>query len=93
MKTDLFKKLHTPADAKAWLEEAIKYLGLGFHPDTSGHDYVNSKTGAATFTCKQGNAYDRAREQVFELLKDPYATAYPHFRRRILAQARQAKRP
>ena len=37
------------ADATAFLESAFKAIGVGFHPDTSFHDYVDVDTGERLF--------------------------------------------
>ena len=37
------------ADATAFLESAFRAIGVGFHPDTSFHDYVDVDTGEKLF--------------------------------------------
>jgi len=60
-------------EARLWLRSCAEYLGLGFHPDTRGQDYVDNGTGKRTFTRAEAKAFERAREMTFGLLDDPYA--------------------
>lgn len=68
--------LTTPTNrqlAEAWLESAVSFFGRGFHPDTPGDDYVEGNTGKDTFTRDEAERFERARDNVFRHVKDPYA--------------------
>jgi hypothetical protein len=65
------------SDDWAVIEDAVSFaryvrrLGLGFHPDTRGDDYVNAD-GSRTFTDEEAADYDDAIEAA-SLGVDPYA--------------------
>jgi hypothetical protein len=50
-----------------WAEQ----LGLGFHPDTRGADYVEAD-GSPTLTADEAAQYDADMEAVFDRTIDPY---------------------
>ena len=56
---ELLPERPAAADATAFLESAFKAIGIGFHPDTSFHDYVDVATGAKLFRDDDADALDR----------------------------------
>ena len=47
------------AHATAFLESAFRAIGVGFHPDTSFHDYVDVDTGEKLFRDDDADDLDR----------------------------------
>jgi hypothetical protein len=47
------------ASARAWLHDAIGFMGGGWHPDDSADDMVNMETGERTFTAQEAKAFNR----------------------------------
>jgi hypothetical protein len=57
-------------EAEHIAEKYISRLGLGFHPDTRGKDYVDS-LGKRTFTAKEAAEYEADMGRLFEIA-EPY---------------------
>lgn len=55
---------------KKWIER----LGLAFHPDTRGADYINDD-GKRTLSDGEAEQYDRDIDEAFETHADPYGVA------------------
>jgi len=67
----------TLAQAVRWLRQLVRYVGPGFHPDTSFHDYVRSD-GSTSFTREDASIleadlirpwriFDRARIEIYAI--------------------------
>jgi len=48
---------------QVWKEQ----IGIGFHCDEEGRDYVNTETGARTFTDEQADEYNALITRCFEV--------------------------
>ncbi len=72
------------AYAEAWLRNVAVAIGLGFHPDTRADDYSPPlEPGLAA-------EYDAMLERAFDLLPDPYETAFEAWREAGLLQGEPA---
>jgi hypothetical protein len=56
----------------------VRHLGLGFHVDTRGNDYVNGD-GSRTYTDAEAEEYDRVVYEVHGIA-DPYELAFTIWR-------------
>jgi hypothetical protein len=55
-----------PSDIKATARKWYEKLGMGFHPDTKGHDYVLALNGhVQALTAAECRLYDRDMELCF----------------------------
>lgn len=61
--------------AKEALKQAVKWLGLAFHPDTPGEDYINALTRDKTMMKFEAEMFDANIHNAFELLPDIYSEA------------------
>lgn len=76
-------------DARAWVRQMVKELGLGFHPDTSAQDYVRVDGGCGGgpfFAPTEVLAFERRREAAVALLGDEIYEVSLCSARRILAR-------
>lgn len=64
---EMLPETPTTADATAFLESAFRAVGIGFHPDTSFHDYVDPATGARLFRDDDTDFLDRDLAQAVAL--------------------------
>lgn len=69
----------TEGEAVAFLRWCETYIGMGFHPDTSGAEYIDLTTGERSFTEEDAAHLDAAMDAVFDLLDDPYAVSLDLF--------------
>lgn len=60
--------------AQQIVDKWVKELGLGFHIDTRGEDYV-ADDGSQALTARQIERYDADMASLFGLCDDPYAIA------------------
>jgi hypothetical protein len=67
----------TRAEKKAWIAKQFK-MGMSFHPDTHGAEYVN-EDGKPTFTRYQAQQYDLMLERLFAGESDPYEISIEAF--------------
>ena len=76
------KKIETKEDVLNQLTRWLAEIGLGFHPDTAGNDYV-TQDGTMLFTEEQANEYNLKIQQCFdvcnELGLDFYELALDYF--------------
>jgi len=76
------KKIETKEDVINQLMRWLDEIGLGFHPDTPGNDYV-TRDGTTLFTEEQASEYDLRIQQCFdvcnELGLDFYGMALDYF--------------
>jgi hypothetical protein len=66
----------TAADATAFLESAFKAIGIGFHPDTSFHDYVDVETGEKLLDEDDADLLDRDLAEAVDLQNCELEDAY-----------------
>ena len=76
---------HTPTligteEAQKIAAQWVATFGLGFHPDTTGEDYVNAD-GTRSLTDAEAVAYDADMARLFDLPGDPYAVALEAMRK------------
>jgi len=64
----------TNTTATARFAHWVEHFGLGFHPDTSGRNYVD-QDGKRCLTNAQAAAYDRDMDAAFGEMDDPYDAA------------------
>ena len=75
----LTQSVDTPAQARAWVREAVRVLGPDWHPDDSGAS-IGGFT-APTFTHAEQDEYDYRRHRAFaELGDDVYTPVRAHSR-------------
>ena len=67
--------VHDEESAKAVLRDIIKYLGLGFHPDTPASKYVQVVSGEKTFEAFEAETLDKNIELICKILPDVYDTS------------------
>ena len=77
----LTERIVDETTARAWLLNAAKTMGAGFHPDTAGSDYIRyndpngpdgvDKSGDRVFTDIEAVAFDACMAEVFKYV-DPY---------------------
>lgn len=65
------KHIKSVKDAKAFETACILFLETGYHPDTSGGDWVEW-SGKPTFTKEQQELFDKRRDEMFAQDFDPY---------------------
>lgn len=63
------KKIETKEDVINQLMLWLAEIGLGFHPDTPGNDYV-TQDGATLFTEEQAGEYDLKIQQCFDVCNE-----------------------
>lgn len=73
----MFATVRSNRDARAWLTACLEFIGSGFHPDTPANQYIivayrSNRVVGKTFTSEECVAFERARNNVFRLLDDPY---------------------
>lgn len=64
--------------ARRW----VARLGLGFHPDTRGHEYVEVQSGERSLSDSEVAAYEAEMTHLFAVQAvgaDPYAIALAEF--------------
>lgn len=64
------------AEALEWLGQAVYAIGPGFHPDTSGNQYVENESGARSMTDEQALQFDLDSAEVAEILEDNCVDIY-----------------
>ena len=73
---ELIPERPAAADATAFLESVFRVLGIGFHSDTSFHDYVDVATGAELFRDDDADVLDRDLAEAVALQNCELEDAY-----------------
>ena len=65
----------TLVQAVRWLRRLVRYVGPGFHPDTSFHDYVRPD-GSTSFTREDASTLEADLIRSFRIFSRAHAEIY-----------------
>lgn len=79
----------TPGQAAAWVRRLVRFVGPGFHPDTTFDEYVKPD-GTPSFSSRQCDTLERGLQTAWAVLdragRDIYSIALSVQRRMLAAR-------